>query len=94
MATFHDKSRYVHHAEVRIHETPDGAVAMVSMARPPTPVRLGTHRRRDGQRLDHLAAHYLGDPHGYWRICELEDVLFPDALAEADELEIPTSGGT
>jgi hypothetical protein len=42
-----------------------------------------------GERLDHLAAAYLGDGARWWRICELADVMTPDALAEAREVPIP-----
>jgi hypothetical protein len=47
------------------------------------------HERTEGQRLDHIAAFYLDDPHAYWRLCEVEDVLLPDALAEADTIGVP-----
>ena len=51
--------------------------------------QLGLHRRIQGQRLDQLAFHYLNDPAGYWRICELANVMLPDALAEARDIPIP-----
>ncbi|HET6611388.1 MAG TPA: hypothetical protein VFG83_05345 [Kofleriaceae bacterium] len=54
--------------------------------------RLGFHLRKQGQRLDHLAQRYLGDPTFAWRICELGDVMHPDAIAEADEIPIPRKG--
>ena len=53
---------------------------------------LGDHRRRDGQRLDHLANFYLGDPLGFWRIAEHNDAMLPDAIAEADIVRIPRPG--
>lgn len=61
---------------------------------PPTPgeTLLGFHRRRQGQRLDHLAYRYLDDPAGFWRLCELNDVMLPEALSEADEVAIPQKG--
>ncbi len=59
----------------------------------PVQALLGLHRRIDGQRLDHLAFHYLADPAGYWRICELSDVMLPDALAEARDIPIPVKAG-
>jgi len=49
----------------------------------------GEHLRRQGQRLDHLAAFYLNDPHGYWRIAEIADVMYPEALSEATSVPIP-----
>ncbi len=49
----------------------------------------GEHLRRQGQRLDHLAGFYFGDPHGYWKIAELADVMHPEALSEARAIPIP-----
>jgi len=39
-----------------------------------------------------LAARYLDDPAGYWRICDANDAVLPDAIAEARELAIATKG--
>jgi len=49
----------------------------------------GEHLRIQGQRLDHLAAFYLGDATAFWRIAEANDVMLPEALSEADVLLIP-----
>lgn len=35
-----------------------------------------------GERLDHIAARYLGDPTQFWRICDATDVLRPAELEE------------
>ncbi|MDH5493506.1 MAG: hypothetical protein OEY14_16245 [Myxococcales bacterium] len=53
---------------------------------------LGLHPVQEGQRLDHLASHYLRDPHAYWRIAEINGVMIPDALAEIPFLRIPSEG--
>jgi hypothetical protein len=37
---------------------------------------------RDGDRIDRLAAQYLGDPLLYWRLADSNGVLRPDALTE------------
>jgi hypothetical protein len=50
---------------------------------------LGVHRLLQGQRIDHLAFKYLDDPAGFWRICELNDVMLPETLSEASEVKIP-----
>lgn len=42
-----------------------------------------THRVIDGDRLDNLAARYLGDPEQYWKLCDANGALRPDALVEA-----------
>jgi hypothetical protein len=43
---------------------------------------------RDGDRIDRLAAQYLGDPLLYWRICDANGVLRPDELTETPGLTI------
>jgi len=43
---------------------------------------------RDGDRIDRLAAQYLGDPLLYWRICDANGVLRPDELTETPGLRL------
>lgn len=49
----------------------------------PAPERfalLQEHTVTEGERLDNLAAHYLGDPEQFWRLCDANGVLRPDDL--------------
>ena len=41
------------------------------------------HRVVQGERLDTIAAHYFGDPELFWRLCDANDALRPQALTEA-----------
>lgn len=43
---------------------------------------LREHVVAQGDRLDNLAAHYLGDPELFWRICDANRALRPDELTE------------
>lgn len=36
-----------------------------------------------GERLDHVAGQYLGDPTLFWRLCDANNALRPEALVEA-----------
>ena len=36
----------------------------------------------EGDRLDNIAAHYLNDPEQFWRICDANRAMRPDALTE------------
>lgn len=38
------------------------------------------HTVAPGERLDLLAARYLGDPTQYWRLCDANGVVHPDEL--------------
>ncbi|MBX3251050.1 MAG: hypothetical protein KF901_27985 [Myxococcales bacterium] len=91
MARFDRKSRYAHLTPTLGRDPLGREVAVL-----PTPIEppAGTTpvariRRGEGQRLDHLAAAYLRDPTGFWRLCEANDAMLPDALAEVDELDLP-----
>lgn len=57
---------------------------------------LARHRVATDDRLDLISARYLGDPLAWWRICDANDVLDPDALvdsaAEGTIVTIPVPG--
>ena len=91
MPVFDKQSRYVKHAS--IYEATDRRgrrVPALTVTDTPVQTLLGEHLRREGQRLDHLANFYLQDPNGFWRICEINDAMLPDAMAETDIVKIPT----
>ncbi|MCW3475303.1 hypothetical protein [Limobrevibacterium gyesilva] len=91
MAVFDPDSRYVRFASVYTATDRRGrSVQALTAALVPPQTTLGQHQRRDGQRLDHLAAFYLGDANGFWRIAEANGAVLPDALAGARILTIPT----
>jgi hypothetical protein len=91
MALFDRLSRYV-----KPPLTPYAAVDVrgrevraLPVPEPPAEVSAGLHVRKQGEAIDQLAASYLGDPHAYWRIAELNKAIVPDALSELEVLEIP-----
>jgi hypothetical protein len=86
---FDAKSRYAKQPTHPVRTREGRIVMVVSTPDAPGESMLGYHLRHQGERLDHLAFGYLGDGAGYWRICELADVMLPDALAEAREIPIP-----
>ena len=43
---------------------------------------LQEHTVTEGERLDNLAAHYLGDPEQFWRICDANAAMRPNDLTE------------
>ncbi len=45
-------------------------------------VLLHEYRVSDGERPDHIAARELGDPEAFWRLCDANNVMHPDALTD------------
>ena len=90
---FEKNSRY---AKLPTYQVPDRRGRQVAVV-PPAPALdqtlAGYHVRKDGQRLDLLAGRYLDDATMFWRICELADVMQPDALNVTDEIAIPRKAG-
>lgn len=86
---FDAKSRYASLTPYPVRDRRGRTLMLVPTPEAPAETLLGYHRRHQGERLDHLASAYLGDGAGFWRICELADVMLPDALAEAREIPIP-----
>jgi hypothetical protein len=91
MSVFDPKSRYVKHGNFSTATDRRGrVVACVTPALVPPLTELGKHKKRQGQRLDHLAAHYLNDPAGFWRIAELEGAMTAEAALAPPLVKIPT----
>lgn len=86
---FDTKSRYAKLKTSKVKDRRGRTVAVVPVPEPPEQTRLGYHLRLQGQRLDHLAEKYLDDEAGFWRICELNDVMHAEMLTEAEEIAIP-----
>lgn len=87
---FAPQSRYASAATQAVPDTRGRTVNVVLPPPPPAPSLLGIHRLRQGERPDHLAAKYLGDAAGYWRLAEQNDALLPETLTEQRDIEIPT----
>lgn len=93
MAIFDAKSRYLRFASTAIAVDARGrTVACLTPAEPPARTELGKHRLRQGQRLDHLAAHYLEDPYGFWQIAEANDAMTADQALDTALVAIPVKG--
>jgi len=86
---FDEKSRYAKLETYTVKDRRGRTVTVVPVPDAPGEVPLGIHIMRQGQRIDHLAWKYLDDGAGFWRICELNDVMLPEALTEAREVVIP-----
>ena len=86
---FDSKSRYNKSEIYTVRDRRGRTVNVVTPPPRPEQVHLGTHLLIQGERLDLLAAKYLDDPAGFWQIAEQNNVMLPEALTEAREIEIP-----
>ncbi|HMC54298.1 MAG TPA: hypothetical protein VKH19_03935 [Gemmatimonadaceae bacterium] len=82
---FPPNSRYAG-ATTLIHDRADGRRLMYIVRRfVPQPQDFETiseHVVVEGERLDHLAARYFGDPELFWRIADANGVLRPEQLTD------------
>jgi hypothetical protein len=89
---FAQGSRYAA-AGTSILTGPDGSQIPMVIPRPPTtPAVTGYHQRRDGERLDLIAAQYLTDATATWRLCDANNSVVPDALGARSFIAIPAAG--
>jgi hypothetical protein len=82
---FPPTSRY-HGIDIATLERADGKKTVYLRRRfIPPPERftlLREHTVSQGDRLDNLAAHYIGDPEQFWRLCDANVAMQPDELTE------------
>jgi nucleoid-associated protein YgaU len=80
-------SRY-YRAGTLTYTTPDGqsitylARRFVPQPGAPNFATVASHTVRQGDRLDLIAARYLGDPLVFWLICDANGAIRPDDLVE------------
>jgi hypothetical protein len=43
---------------------------------------LQEHVVTEGERLDNITAHYLGDPEQFWQVCDANRAMLPEELTE------------
>ena len=90
---FSSNSRYANLGTYTV-TLPDGRVVTATRLPVAAPLPLaGYHPRAQGDRLDLLAARYLKDPTIFWRLCDANNSVVPDALAARDLIGIPRGTG-
>jgi hypothetical protein len=84
-ASFPPNSRY-QGSTILAFTTPEGkTIAYLSRRIVPQPDRfalLQEYPVRQGDRLDNVAARFLGDPEQFWRLCDANGAMRPDELTE------------
>lgn len=86
---FDEKSRYKDLPPYQVKDHRGRTVSVIPIPAAPNQSVLGYHLLKQGQRIDHLAAGYLKDPAGFWRIAEINDAMLTEALSESKEVAIP-----
>jgi hypothetical protein len=86
---FLPKSRYAHASTYTALTARGAKVTAVELPVRANPGERGFHPRSEGQRPDQIAAHYLDDACGFWRLCDAGDAVAPDALASRDLIAVP-----
>ena len=82
---FPANSRYLNVQTTKL-VLPDGTeIAHLTRRFVPPPERfalLQHYQVTEGDRLDNLAARFVGDPEQFWRICDANAAMRPEALTE------------
>jgi hypothetical protein len=82
---FAASSRYYGMATETIEISPGKTVGYVTRRFLPDPSQfqvLQQHVVVQGERLDNIASQFLGDPTLFWRVCDANNAMRPDALTE------------
>jgi hypothetical protein len=88
---FFPGSRYINHPQYTT--TLNGAtVTAVALPLPTDPTVIGYHSRKQGQRLDLLGNYYLKDATTFWKFCDANNAVVPDALATHATIAVPQKG--
>jgi len=88
-AVFFPNSRYANMVPFSVPQ-PDGTVIQtVRRPLPGPPLVSGYYGRVSGQRLDQIANRFLSDATAFWRLCDANGAVVPDALATRPLVGIP-----
>lgn len=84
-SSFPPNSRYYGVAVVTLEQKNQEPIAYLKRRFVPPPENFSVVQKYtvvQGDRVDNLAARYLGDPELYWRLCDANRALRPDELTE------------
>jgi hypothetical protein len=89
---FFPGSRYQNQAQYTVTLSNGTMVTAVALPLPTKPTLIGYHARKQGQRLDLLGNYYLNDATTFWRFCDGNDAMVPDALLTHPMIAVPKKG--
>jgi hypothetical protein len=86
---FFPNSRYASLATYAFTRADGSIVQLTKLPTPGLQAVLGYYRRGSGDRLDQIAGRYLANATLFWRICDANGAIVPDALSAHDLVGIP-----
>jgi hypothetical protein len=86
---FFPGSRYANMRAYTVRLADGTSVQATQLPAPGPQLVLGYYRRARGDRLDQIAARFLGDATMFWRLCDASGAMAPDALAARDLVGVP-----
>ncbi|HME37164.1 MAG TPA: hypothetical protein VKF84_18175 [Candidatus Sulfotelmatobacter sp.] len=89
---FFPGSRYQNQPQYTVTLANGVQVTAVVPPLPTTPALIGYHTRKVGERLDLLGNYYLNDATTFWRFCDANNAVVPDALATHATIGVPQKG--
>lgn len=82
-------SRYQSTGMIKITRPDGSTLQTLKLPLPGLALIRGYHRRLDGQRLDLIANAFIKDATTFWRLCDANNAVIPDALAAQPLIGIP-----
>jgi hypothetical protein len=89
---FTPASRYANAPTYHARTSSGALVTALVIPGPRAPAPVGYHPRAVGDRLDLLAAKYLNDPTGFWRLCDANNAILAGTLEARVLIGIPAVG--
>jgi hypothetical protein len=86
---FFPGSRYAKMSRYSVTLANGAVVQAVRLPAPGVQAVVGYFRRQSGDRLDQIAARFLADATDFWRVCDANGAMIPDALAARDLVGVP-----
>lgn len=86
---FFPGSRYASVGAYAVTRADGSTVLATKLPTPGVQAVLGYYRRNANDRLDQIAARFLSDPAAFWRLCDANGALVPDALAARNLVGVP-----
>jgi hypothetical protein len=89
---FFPGSRYQNAGTYTFTMTSGVVVTATNIPLPRSGTVIGYHRRLQGERLDLIANFYASDPTAFWRLCNANGSVVPDALSSHQLIASPAKG--